>query len=183
MKHNIIEDLAGLERESKERGIPIIGKEKGTWLCYKIQELHPKRILELGTANGYSGCILGSEGAQITTIEINPMIADEAKQNFKKFGIAANVIIDDAVDSLKEMIVDRANLESFDLIFIDCAKKLYNEVLDDCLRLVKEGGLIIADNITFEGCQDYRQRVFNHPRLQTEIVHIADEMSCSRKLE
>lgn len=183
MTCGIIEELAELERESEERGIPILGKEKGTWLCYKIQELQPKRILELGTANGYSGCILGSEGAQVTTVEINPTIAAEAKRNFKKFSIMAHVIIDDAVEYLQEMVIDTTNLESFDIIFIDCAKKLYNEVLDDCLRLVKVGGIIIADNITFEECQDFKQRIFDHPRLNTIIVNIKDGMSCSERLE
>lgn len=183
MKCVIIEDLATLEQESKDRGIPIIGREKGTWLCYKIQELNPKHILELGTANGYSGCILGSEGAQLTTVEINPIIAAEAKQNFKKFGIAARVVVDDGVEAVREMLVDKTLRESFDMIFIDFAKNLYDAVLDDCLRLVKVGGMIIADNITFEGCRDFKQRIFQHPRLNTTIINIKDGMSCSERLE
>ena len=78
----VISKLQVLERESIARGIPIIGSKKGSWLLQKVRETKPARILELGTANGYSGCILGSEGAELTTIEVNALIADEARNNF-----------------------------------------------------------------------------------------------------
>src|SRR3989344_3029259 len=150
----IIDELQELEQESILRGIPIVGREKGFWLLQKIQEIKPQKILELGTANGYSGIILGSQKGELTTIEINEKIAAEAEE--KK--------------------------EFFDLIFIDFAKRKYLTVLEDCITLVKRNGFIIADNITMEGCQDFKEAVLTHPKLKTEIINIKDGLSCSEKM-
>lgn len=179
---SVLDDLKTLEKESLARTIPIIGSEKGTWLLHQVIKLQPRKVLELGTANGYSGCILGSEGAVLITIEKDAKIAEEAKENFKKFVVNAEVIVDDAIPALKDLLVDETNVESFDVIFIDCAKKVYNQVLDDCIKLVRVGGLIIADNISFEGCQDFKKHVFDHPSLRTDLVSIKDGLSCSEKI-
>jgi|TARA_Y100000310_G_scaffold144893_1_gene144150 predicted O-methyltransferase YrrM len=179
---SVLDDLKSLEQDSLTRGIPIVGFDKGTWLLHQVMHLQPRKVLELGTANGYSGCILGSEGAVVITIEKDAKIAAEAKQNFKKFVINAEVIVDDVLSTLKELLVDETNIESFDLIFIDCAKKLYNQVLDDCIKLVRVGGLIIADNISFDGCQDFKKRVTDHPLLRTDFVSIKDGLSCSERV-
>ena len=68
-----------MEQDSQKRGIPILGSEKGEWLLSIIKNHQPEKILELGTANGYSGIILGSEGAELITLELNPKIAEEAQ--------------------------------------------------------------------------------------------------------
>ena len=171
----ILDKLKDLEKTSIERGIPIIGREKGAWLLKKVQQLKPKRILELGTANGYSGIILGSESAELTTVEINEKIAEEAVNNFSEFNINAKIIVGDGVEIVKELDGE------FDLIFIDFAKKKYIEILEKCIKLVKNGGLIIADNISMEGCQDFKEAVLNHQKLKTEIIDIKDGLSCSEK--
>lgn len=178
----IISLLEDLEHRSLIRGIPIVGREKGSWLYSKVQELQPQRILELGTANGYSGIILGSEGAELVTIEINADVAEEAKKNFEQFSIQAWVVVGDAIKKVRALAQDNKNKGSFDLIFIDFAKQGYIKVLEDCITLVRTGGLIIADNITFEGCQDFRKAVLKHPRLRTEIIAIKDGLSCSEKI-
>ena len=84
---------------------------------------------------------------------------------------------------MQDLLIDETNIESFDLIFIDCAKKLYNQVLDACIKLVRVGGLIVADNISFEGCQDFKKRVTDHPFLRTVLVSIKDGLSCSEKID
>lgn len=172
----MIKKLAKLEKESLERGIPIIGKEKGAWLLEKIKEYKPKRILELGTANGYSGCILGSEEGELTTIEIDPFIVEEARKNFEKFRINANIIVGDGIQEVKRFSGDR----KFDLIFIDFAKSKYAEVLDDCIRLLRRGGIIIADDVNYEKCKEYKEKILNYPYLETEIVDIGNGLSFSK---
>jgi len=159
--------------------IPIIGRDKAEWLHNKILELEPKKILELGTANGYSGCVLGSEGAELTTIEIDPIIAEEAKLNFEEFEINANIIVGDGVEEVNKLTENENNLESFDLIFIDFANKKYIQVLENCIKLVKNKGIIISDNILREDCEEYKDEVLNHPRLKTEIIEIDNGMSYS----
>jgi len=169
-----ISDLKDLEKESLERGIPIIGSKKGKWLLDKIKELKPKIVLELGTANGYSGIILGSEKAEVITIEEDKKIAEEAKKNFDKFKIKAKVIIGNANSLIKEIN------GKFDLIYMDHNKKGYMEVLESCLKRLNKKGVIIADNISFEGCKDFKKAVMiNHPRLKTKIIDIEDGLSFS----
>ncbi len=175
-----IQLIQPLEQESIARGIPIIGSKKGAWLLQKIQQTKPQRILELGTANGYSGCLLGSEGAELTTIEVNAIIAEEARQNFKRHDIKAKVLVGDAVEIIKRLAKEKT--EDYDLIFIDFAKKKYIEVLEPSIKLVKKGGFIIADNITMDGCQNYKEAVLNHPQLKTELIPIRDGLSSSQKV-
>ena len=170
-KKSIISDLKNLEKESISRGIPIIGSKKGNWILNKVLELKPKKILELGTANGYSGIILGSNGAEITTIEINPLMAKEAKNNFKKFNIKSEIIVGDGVKEIKNLN------KKFKIIFIDFAKKKYIKILEDCIRL---GDYIIADNINFEKCKNLKKKILNHPKLKTEIINIKDGLSFSK---
>lgn len=169
----IIQQLKELEKESSRRGIPIIGPEKGAWLYKVIKEERPKTILELGTANGYSGIILGSGRAHLTTMEINPLIAKEAERNFKKFKIKATIIVGDATEEIKKL------KGTYDIIFIDFIKRGYIEVLEDAIRLTKS--IIIADNISFENCQDFKAAVLSHPKLKTEIIPIKDGLSYSKK--
>ena len=99
---------------------------------------------------------------------------------FKKYGIDAKVLVEDAVDMVQRSAKEKQ--EYYDIIFIDFAKKKYLEVLEDCIKLVRKGGLIIADNIAMEGCQDYQQAVLNHLRLKTELIPIRDGLSCSQKI-
>lgn len=175
----ILDQLSALEQYSRQRGIPIIGREKGAWLLQKIKEHQPKRILELGTANGYSGCILGSEGAKLITIEINKKMAEEAGINFSKYKVNAEIILGEGIEITKHLA---KNGPSFDLIFIDFVKKGYLPVLEECILLVKAGGVIIADNISMENCRDFAAAVLSHPRLATEIISIQDGLSYSLKL-
>ncbi len=178
----ILKLLQELEQQSIKRGLPIIGSEKGAWLHQKVQEHQPKKVLELGTAVGYSGIILGSEGAELTTIELDERLAREAGENFKKFRTAAQVVVGNAVEEVRKLASKPRHHEKFDLIFIDHTKSQYREVLDDCFQLLKKGGVLIADNITFTGCQDFKEIVLAHRELKTEIINIRDGLSYSQKL-
>ena len=171
----ILDDLKELEKKSITVGIPIIGPNKGKWLYDKIVELKPKNILEIGTATGYSGIILGHLGANLTTIDQDKKAQAEAKKNFDEFKINSEIINGNGVEEVKKLSKEKSNV--FDLIFIDFAKKRYIDVL------VKVNGYIIADNIDLDGCQNFKTAVMNHPKLNTEIIDIEDELSCSEKIK
>ena len=175
----ILNKLSKLKEESISRGIPILKRSNAELLLNKVKELQPKRILELGTANGYSGCILGSEGAELVTIESDKIIASEAIENFRKHGINARLIVGDGVEEVKNLVDTQAQSKhnSFDLIFIDFMKRKYIEVLEDCIHLCTKGGVIIADNIDNEKCADFLRKVTSDKRLDTNISH---GMSVSR---
>ena len=175
----ILADLKKFEKECLERNLPIMGRERGEWLYRKILELTPKKILELGTANGYSGCILGSQGAKLVTVEIEPEKAEEAKENFKRFGINARIVVVDGVEIVKELARKK---RKFDIVFIDFAQRKYLEVLEDCIKLIGNGGHIIADNVFLSKCKDYIEAVKAHPVLRTEIIRISQGLACSQKI-
>ncbi|PIN80107.1 hypothetical protein COV11_04685 [Candidatus Woesearchaeota archaeon CG10_big_fil_rev_8_21_14_0_10_30_7] len=168
-------NLEKLEQESISRGIPIIGSEKGKVLELFVNLLKPKKILEIGTANGYSGIILGIQGAKLITLELDSKIAKEAERNFQKFNINAKIIIGDALETIKKIN------EQFDLIFLDFYKKGYNKILPTLLKLLKTKSVLIADNITFEGCQDFKKTILNNPQLTTIIIPIKDGLAISVK--
>src|SRR3989338_756480 len=97
-----IQQLDDFALQSRKRGIPIIVSEKAAWLLAFIRQTKPARILELGTANGYSGLLLSSEGGELTTIEINPLAAAEAKDNFQKWHRDVQIVVGDAVALVAE---------------------------------------------------------------------------------
>ena len=177
------EDLGLLEQESIARGIPIVGAKKGKWLYDHIQIIQAQKILELGSANGYSGCILGSTGAELVTIELDPIIAREAVKNLAFYHIKARVLAGDAVAEVEKLARDQKNHHTFDFIFIDFAKKKYLSVLENCISLLTVGGYIVADNILFAGCANYKKRVQEHSQLQTELILFGlDGFAVSQKI-
>ena len=177
----MIDDLKDIERRSIYRRIPILGRVKGEWLLKAISKIKPERILELGTANGYSGIILGSTGAKLVTIDTDEKLSLEAKENFQEFNVNADVVVGDAVDIVSKLAKKKENYGTFDLIFIDFEKRKYIDVLEDCLKLLKNHGYIIADNITFDAVKDFKDIVLKHPRLETDIIEVGDGLSLSKK--
>jgi len=167
-------ELHELENHCIKDKIPLIGRKKAEWLLQHISQTKPGNILECGTGYGYSGCILGSAGGRLITIENNKKNAAIAEIQLKQHHINADVITGDAVQKIKEL----AN-NAFDLVFIDFAKKKYNLILEDCIKRTRKNGYIIADNISFSGCADYKDAVLQHPQLRTKIINIGDGLACS----
>ncbi len=173
--------LETLEQEAIRRGIPIIGPEKAAWLYEKIKELKPKEILELGTAAGYSGIILGSEGAHLTTVDKSVKIQAEGKENLKMAGVNATVIFADIPTYLKEAAKQQQQV--FDLIFVDFEKREYLAALPYCIQLVKVGGHIITDNVLMDKSKEFLDVVMDHPQLKTELIEIKDGLTLSRRIK
>lgn len=139
-----------LEDFALENKVPIAQKETAKFLEFMISMKRPLRILELGTAIGYSA-ILMYEAAKtdpfITTIERDEKMVELANYNFEKYGLKDKIEIKSG-DCLEVL----ENLEEpYDLIFMDAGKGHYNHFLPHCLRLLKEDGIIIADNVLFRG--------------------------------
>ena len=139
-----------IEKEAIADQVPIIRKEMGNLLKVLISLKQPERILEVGTAVGYSSILMSEnmpEGCTITTIENYDKRIPVAMNNFKRAGKedVITLIEGDALDVLK-------TLEGpFDIIFMDAAKGQYINYLPDLKRLLPKGGLLISDNILQEG--------------------------------
>jgi caffeoyl-CoA O-methyltransferase len=142
--------LIELEEFAKENSVPIIHKEVGRFLEVLINIKKPKKILELGTAIGYSAILMekASQGeSSITTIERDKAMVDLATKNIEKSGYKEKIKIveGDCLEVLSE--ID----EKFDLIFMDAGKGHYNHFFPECLRLLEDDGIIIGDNVLFRG--------------------------------
>ncbi|MDU1442448.1 MAG: O-methyltransferase [Clostridium cochlearium] len=142
--------LIELEEFAKENSVPIIHKEVGRFLEVLINIKKPKKILELGTAIGYSAILMekASQGeSSITTIERDKAMVDLATKNIEKSGYKEKIKIveGDCLEVLSE--ID----EKFDLIFMDAGKGHYNHFFSECLRLLEDDGIIIGDNVLFRG--------------------------------
>lgn len=142
--------LTELEKYADENHVPIIEPEVGQFIKTIIRTKRPKRVLELGTAIGYSGIhILESSDSieQLVTMEIREDMANIALENFKKANLENKVelMVGDACELLPT--VD----SKFDLIFIDAAKGQYNLFFKEAQRLLNDDGIIICDNILFRG--------------------------------
>ncbi|HAS07078.1 MAG TPA: O-methyltransferase [Eubacterium sp.] len=139
-----------IEKEAIADEVPIIRKEMGNLLKVLLQLVQPERILEVGTAVGYSSILMSEnmpENCKITTIENYDKRIPVAKKNFKRAGKedVITLIEGDALEVLK-------TLEGpYDFIFMDAAKGQYINYLPDVKRVLRKGGLLISDNILQEG--------------------------------
>jgi predicted O-methyltransferase YrrM len=109
--------------------------------------VRPKKVLEIGMSIGFSTTTLALAakryGGTVTTIELDQSIVEVAKKAFKREGVADNIeiIVGDAIEVLKNM-----ESESFDVVFQDSTKRGYPVMLEDCIRVLKKGGLFLVDD-------------------------------------
>jgi caffeoyl-CoA O-methyltransferase len=153
--------LRDLEAEAAAEGIPIVGPVLGELLFVLARAIGARAILELGTATGYSAVFLAracaANGGVLTTVERDPALAARARANLARAGLAgqANVEEGDAFASL-------TRLESgFDLVFLDIEKADYVRALPECHRLLRPGGLLVADNVAFPDADSFSSAIFS----------------------
>jgi predicted O-methyltransferase YrrM len=151
--------LLNLEQDAREKEIPIIGPVVGELLYLLVCTAEPKRILELGTATGYSGIYLAKGcapyGGRLVTIEKDPALAEQARSNFEKAGILKHIDI-----IVGDVFMESAKLkETFDLVFLDIDKTDYIRVLDRCRHLLRRNGLLFADNVGFKGADEFNKEI------------------------
>lgn len=141
--------LVEMEKYAIENKVPIIEVEVARFLEFLVMLKKPKRILEIGTAIGYSSIIMNRAypDSQITTIEIDEKNFLKAKEFIKKAGCEKNIdtIYADANDAL-DFITD-----NYDMIFMDAAKGQYISFFEKSIEKLNTGGILISDNILFRG--------------------------------
>ena len=188
-----------IEKEALADGVPIIRKEMGNLLKVLLLLKQPQKILEVGTAVGYSSILMSEnmpQNCRITTIENYEKRIPVAKNNFKRAGKEEVITLleGDAMDILKELD------GTYDFIFMVAAKGLYINFLPDLLRLMPAGGLLISDNVLQEGdivesrygvtrrnrtihtrMREYIYTLTHAEQLETSIVPIGDGITLSVK--
>jgi len=151
--------LIELEEEARKEKIPIVGPIVGELLHILARATQAERILELGTATGYSTIFLArafaSARGRLVTIDNDPDMAARAEINFRRAGLDRQIdmIVGDAQEKLSQMN------KSFDFIFLDIEKEHYALVLPHCGRLIKQGGLLIADNVRFKDADSFNRLI------------------------
>jgi len=164
--------------------LPIVGSRKGKILADTVREVHPKRVLEVGTLIGYSAILIGKElekDAELITIEIHEDEAKMAEENIKKAQIppAVQVLVGDAVKIIRQL------QGQFDLVFIDAEKTEYF----DYLRLVEDklhkGSVVVADNagVSADQMRDYLEYVRSSGKYRSRFARVGgDGLEISTKL-
>lgn len=192
--------LTEIEEYGRSNKIPILLDDSLAYISNLLEALKPRRILEIGTAIGFSAISFSkylAEDGRIDTIEIEALRVEQALENIEKVGVSdkIRVIEGDALDILPYLT------EQYDVVFIDAAKGKYNEFFEHALRLCKPNGYIIADNVLYKGMvqSDYNkhkqrtavtklrafiQMVQQNERLDSNLLDIGDGlMVCKMKEE
>lgn len=177
----LTETLAEMQRESIP-GINVSATE-GKLLQVLALLTSAKRILEIGTLGGYSGIHFTRalpEDGKLITLELDPHHAEVSRCNFERAGVGHQVEIrvGAASQTLRQMAGENEPL--FDLIFIDADKDGYSEYLREALPLLREGGLLLADNTLPDavltqddsGTKRYNAAVAQYPQLTTIIIPV-----------
>lgn len=142
--------LKELEDYAKINKVPIVQKETGKFLELMVTIKKPRKILELGTAIGYSAMLMElscRNECTISTIERDSGMIELARNNFKKYGM------EDKIDLLQGDCLEVLESlgDTYDMIFMDAGKGHYNHFLPHCKRLLNKDGIIVADNVLFRG--------------------------------
>ena len=191
--------LNEIERFAKEKDVPIIRNSMQAFLRFWLTMQKPMKILEVGTAIGFSALLMSEyapKGCEITTIEKYEPRIPIAKANFEAAGKqdVITLLEGDAAEILKELS------GTYDLIFMDAAKGQYIHFMPDILRLLKKGGILISDNVLQDGdvlesrfavtrrnrtihsrMREYLYELTHHEQLETTILPVGDGITVSVK--
>ncbi|MFB4166559.1 O-methyltransferase [Virgibacillus sp. JSM 102003] len=191
--------VAELEHIAKNESVPIMDPIAINFVMQLIRLNKPSRILEIGTAIGYSALRMleANPNATIVTIERDEQRYNQAIQNVRKLGFQDNIqiIFGDAIEILNELKVDNP----FDLVFIDASKGKYKRFFELSSPLLSENGFVLSDNVLFKGyvadpekqhprfqklakkIREYNEWLIEHPDYVTTIVPIGDGIAISNK--
>lgn len=193
--------LNQIEKEAKEDQVPIIRTQTQSLIRFLMAAHRPMRILEVGTAVGFSALLMSEYapcGCHITTIEKYEKRIPVARENFRRAGREDSItlLVGDATDILKELD------ESYDFIFMDAAKAQYIHFLPQVVRLLAPGGLLVSDNVLQDGdvlesrfavtrrnrtiharMREYLYELSHHPALESVILPVGDGVALSTKVE
>lgn len=198
---NLRDDCEELEAYALKTHVPIIRKEAQNLLCFLLRDRKPERILEIGTAIGFSCRLMAAvtpPSTRITTIEKVEMRLVEARKNIKEAPERERITLleGDAAKVLPELT------GSFDFIFLDAAKAQYMSFFKELMRLLAPGGLLVTDNVLQDGSiaeskftierrdrtihmrmREFLYTITHDERLDTVILPVGDGMAISRRIE
>lgn len=191
-----------LEKEARQQGVPIIRRGTGDVLRYLLRIQKPQRILEVGTAVGYSALLMAEympENGRITTVEKVASRLAAARRNFDRYDSGGRICLveGDAAEVLPDLVGQGFQ---YDFIFMDAAKGQYLNFLPGVMELLVRGGTLVSDNIMHEGdilqsryavtrrdrtihgrMREYLEVLTHHRELETICLPIGDGITISTK--
>lgn len=193
--------LTEIKQKALENNIPIIMDDTLEKLEELLKQTKPKKLLEIGTAVGYSAiCFEKYVSEKIDTIEQDEERFVEAEQNIKslKLNNKINLIKGNAVEILQDMQIDK-EVDKYDFVFIDAAKSKYPIFLEEALRLTTQNAIIVADNVLYKGyvlgdynkhkqrtavrhLREFLQMINENVNLESEILEIGDGLAIIKKI-
>jgi predicted O-methyltransferase YrrM len=186
--------LEDFRKQCEERGLPIIHKEVGQFIKLVINQLNAKSIIEVGTNVGYSSIfmshVMNNQG-KVVTMERSENFYQEALNNIKDFKLENNIEVyfGDASENLDKIE------GTFDIAFIDAAKSYYKTFFDKCSLKMKSGGIILSDNVLYQGMiatdelvvrrkktlvrnlRNYLEYISNDNRFITSVLPLGDGLA------
>ncbi|ELT7227059.1 methyltransferase [Vibrio cholerae] len=164
-------DLAQSDKSKKYLNIT---RDTGEFLSVLVKATGARRILEIGTSNGYSTILLASalpDDGKVYTIEANPQKIEEASLNFNQTHTSSKIV--QLVGDATEVLTDVP--ESMDFIFLDADRKTYLSIADDLFNLLKTGGLLVCDNATSHADElaEFRAWVNSQHNLSVSLVLVS----------
>lgn len=189
-------ELEKIKKKALEDKVPIIMDDTLEVVAKILTEIKPNKILEIGTAVGYSAICFSEylqENGKIDTIERDTERVKETRENIKKAEVEdkINIYEGDAVEILPTLN------DEYDVVFIDAAKGKYPFFLNQALRMIRQGGVIIADNVLYKGyvmsdynkhkqrtavrnLREYIAEITNNDKLETKILEVGDGLAISK---
>ena len=195
---DICEALKTKREEAKAVGIPVADDETLQYLLVTLRAAKPEKILEIGTAVGYSAILMAEnlpENSEIITVERYKKHAEIAVDNVFAVGREKQIRV---IEGEAAEVLSWLDGE-FDFIFLDAAKGQYLQFMPDILRLLKSGGILFSDDILYKGMVEdddavvrrkitivkrlraYLEAIMNHPMLTTAVIPIGDGVAISVK--
>ena len=174
--------------------IPVVDQDVSRMLSLILRLTKAKKVLEIGTSIGYSTVsmakILRQNNGTITTVEFDNRVASQAQENLIRAGV--DDIIDIKIGDAKEVLPNLT--ETYDLIFLDVDKRLYKPLLKECIRLLKTGGVLMAEDTLFPvidldkkwhylipSIEAFNQAVVESKALESTILPIGDGLTIAIK--
>ncbi len=191
--------LNEIEKAALEAQVPIVRRSTQSLLKFLLALIRPEKILEVGTAVGFSALLMseyGPEHCRITTIEKQEQRILAARENFRQAGREDRITLleGDAQDILGRLT------GSYDMIFMDAAKGQYIHFFPEVLRLLVPGGLLVSDNVLQDGdiiqsrfavtrrnrtiharMREYLYQLKHHPMLESVVLSVGDGVALSTK--
>ena len=196
--------LKEVEKRALAEEVPIVRRSMQSLLAFLVRARRPEKILEIGTAVGFSGMLLceyAGEGTRLDTIEKVPQRIRAAKENFARYGKERQITLweGDAVEVLGKLV---AQGRKYDFIFMDAAKGQYLHFLPSILALLSPEGMLVTDNVLQEGdiiqsryaitkrdrtihrrMREYLYTLTHSEELNTVILPVGDGVTLTTKIE